>query len=155
MSRKYRHRGYQDSDSEPERQAPPRPPAAESLTPEERIQRRSLRRATAREAQEVVRCHECGRNVTSVGAIQPASHCPHCSAPLHCCRTCLHFDSGAHWQCRAEIAEPVAAKSAANHCPQYGPRLVLDSTGRRSGQNGAASSGGNDPRSLFESLFKR
>ena len=93
MSRKYRQAGYQDSDAnEPrERQRPPR----QELSMEEKIQRRSMRKATNREANEVVRCHACGRNVPEDHAIGPSTTCPFCTAALHVCRACTHFDSSA------------------------------------------------------------
>jgi hypothetical protein len=93
MSRKYRQPGYQDSDRDDSRGEHRPAPARDELTPEERIQRRSLRHATAREANEVIRCHHCGRNVQNFGTIAADSICPHCSTPLHCCRTCRHFDT--------------------------------------------------------------
>lgn len=151
MSRKYRQQGYMDSDRDDARSRPA-PPPANNLTPEERIQRRSLRHAMEREAREVVRCHGCGRSVQSFDApIDHTTVCPSCNAPLHCCRGCSHFDTGRRWQCRAEISQPVADKSKANDCPSYAPRLVLDSTGRRSD----APRGNGDPREQFENLFKR
>ena len=158
MDRKYRQRGYQESDrraeSEPER--PPRP----ELTEEEKIQRRSMRKATNREANEVVRCHACGRNVADIGTIVTDTACPHCAAALHCCRTCKSFDSSARWQCRAEIVEAVGDKAKANACAHFSPRLVLDFTGRRNqgnpgGQGGGTRGNSNDPRSQFENLFRR
>lgn len=156
MSRKYRQPGYQDSDRD-DTARERRPSPASELTPEERIQRRSLRHATAREANEVIRCHHCGRNIQNFGTILPESGCPHCNAPLHCCRTCRHFDSAARWQCRASIAQAVGDKSKANDCGHYGPRVVLDTTGRRSGGtgSGATSPSSSDPKEQFESLFKR
>jgi hypothetical protein len=148
MNRKYLQRGYQDSDSESrERQ---KPPPRKDLTAEERIQKRSLRHAIDREAKEVVRCHNCGRSVESFGAITTETECPHCRAPLHCCRTCTHFDSATRWQCRAEITEPVGDKNKSNQCSEYHSRLVLDVTGRRSGTPKS-----NDPKSQFDNLFKR
>ena len=124
-------------------------PAEESL---HCIQKKSLRHAIDREAHEVVRCHNCGRNTDGVGAIGLDTRCMHCTAPLHCCRTCRHFDSGARHQCRAPIETAVGNKNEANQCGHYSPRLVLDVTGRRSGKG---RSGGGDPRSQFENLFKR
>jgi hypothetical protein len=150
MSRKYRQQGYQDADTEDrrgERKPPPRAP----LSFEEKIQRRSLRHATAREANEVIRCHQCGRNIQNFGSITPQTGCPHCNAPLHCCRTCHQFDVSARRQCRAEITEAVGDKSKVNQCAHYEPRLVLDTTGRRS--NTPQSPGG--AREQFENLFKR
>ena len=148
MSPKYRHRGYKDSEHENERRRDKAPPR-QSLTKEERIQKRSLRHAIDRDANAVVRCPKCGLNVQDLGIVQPDTLCPHCSAPMHCCRTCLHFDSSARWQCRAEIQEPVSEKTKANECTSYEPRLVLDVTGRRSNRGGPDS-----PRAAFDNLFK-
>jgi hypothetical protein len=149
MSRKYRQQGYQDSDRDKERRRDKAPPRQSNLTKEERIQRRSLRHAIDRDANAVVRCHNCGRNAQDFGTITPTTGCPHCNAPLHCCRTCENFDSGARWQCRAEITAAVSDKIKANDCSEYRPRLVLDVTGRRSNASKAG-----DARSQFDSLFK-
>lgn len=150
MSRKYRQQGYMDSDRNDQEPRPRRPPNR-GLTTEERIQRRSMRHAIDRDAREVIRCHVCGRSTQQFEEIRFDTECPHCHAPLHCCRTCLHFDSSALRQCRAEISEAVGDKSRANHCTVYSPRLVLDSTGRRS--NTPRGAGG--AREQFENLFKR
>jgi hypothetical protein len=154
MSRKYRHNGYQDSDRDESRERSGPPQRRDDLTPEERIQRRSLRHATAQEANEVIRCHHCGCNIQNFGTIVEDSSCPHCRALLHCCRTCRSFDSASRWQCRAEIDTAISDKSKANDCVQYGPRVVLDTTGRRSSPavNG---NGSGSPKDQFESLFKR
>ena len=155
MSRKYRHQGYQDSGGNGDRQRdrPRDRPAAprNNLTTEERIQRKSLRHAIDREANEVIRCHACGRGVQGYDVIKPDTTCPHCNTSLHCCRICRQFDSSARWQCRAEITAAVGDKNKANECALYSPRLVLDSTGRRSN----VSRGPSGPREQFENLFKR
>ena len=148
MTRKYRQRGYQESGREEKER--PASQQGKELSFEERIQRRSMRKATDREAREVVRCHACGKNIEDFGAIGSATSCPHCNAPLHCCRLCKHFDSSARWQCRAEITAAVSDKNKANHCGQYAPRLVLDFTGRRSSKHRP-----NNPKSAFDDLFKR
>ena len=157
MERKYRQRGYMDDDR-PEERSRPKSPPTQQLTPEERIQRKSLRHAIDREAREVLRCQVCGKGISDFGTISESSACPHCGAALHCCRTCTSFDSAARWQCRAEIPEPIPDKNKANGCEHYAPRLVLDSTGRRSA-GGSDGGGGrpssSDPRSQFENLFKR
>jgi hypothetical protein len=139
-----------DSDRRDRESHPNRPPGR-SLTPEERIQRRSLRHAIDREAREVIRCHVCGRSASALDDIVTDTECPSCHAPLHCCRTCRHFDSAARRQCRADITEAIGDKNKANSCLRYSPLLVLDSTGRRSN----ASQGPGGPREQFENLFKR
>ena len=152
MSRKYRHQGYQDNDRDDRKPRGPQQPR-QKLSMEERIQKKSLRHATDPAANEVIRCHQCGCNVQNFGKIGPETTCPHCRARLHCCRTCRQFDSAVRWQCRAEIKQAVGDKNKANDCGHYSPRIVLDATGRRSGNAVAASSG--DPKQQFESLFKR
>ncbi len=151
MSRKYRMPGYQDSGRKDDRGGDRSEAPRRELTREERIQKNSLRHAIDREANEVVRCPNCGRN--GDGAIGADSRCNHCAAPLRCCRTCKQFDTSARFQCRAPIETALGDKNKANSCTHYAPSLVLDVTGRRSpkGRNG----GGSDPRSQFESLFKR
>ena len=99
----------------------------------------------------MIRCHQCGRNVDNFGTIGHETTCPHCNAPLHCCRTCRQFDVSARWQCRAPIAEAVSDKGTANSCAHYAPRVVLDTTGRRSDSR----QGPGGPKEQFESLFKR
>ncbi len=152
MDRKYGHKGYQESSRDDRDRDRKSRPAVSPLTPEERAQQRSLRHAVSREANEVLRCPKCGKNVPASGAIAPETNCPHCNAPLHACRACQHFDTSARWECRAPITAPVTDKSKANTCPSYAARLVLDATGRRTGPTGGASS---DPKSQFENLFKR
>jgi len=149
MERKYGHKGYQDSsrDDRDRQRTPPQQP----LSPEERAQQRSLRHAVQREAQEVMRCPNCGRDVVASGAVGMESKCPHCAASLHACRACRHFDTGARWACRADIAAPVPEKSKANACTHFGARLVLDATGKLTGTTGTS----NDPKSQFENLFRR
>jgi hypothetical protein len=150
MDRKYGHKGYQDSSRDKEERGRKHAPVT-PLTPEERAQQRSLRHAVQREANEVLRCPNCGKNVAASGAIAADTRCPHCAAPLHACRACRHFDSSARWECRATIVAPVADKSKANDCPSFAARLVLDATGKRTG----AAGGSNDPKSQFDNLFKR
>jgi hypothetical protein len=147
MSMKYRQRGYRESERDAQR---PARSAAPTLTPEERAQQRSLRHAVQREATEVVRCHNCGRSVQGFGVIGPTSECPHCRTALHCCRACRQFDTASRWECRAPIPEAVPDKVKANACALFEARLVLDATGKRS-----AAPASNDPKSMFDNLFKR
>ena len=149
MSQKYRHRGYRDSEREEPRERSKSAPR-QQLTKEEQIQRRSLRHAIDREANAVVRCHNCGRNAPNLEVIRKDTRCPGCATPLHCCRTCSHFDTAARRQCRAEITEAVGDKNKANDCSLYAASRVLDVTGRRTRKAGADSA-----KTQFDNLFKR
>ena len=153
---KYRQRGYRDSDrnDDRERRSDNRPPQSrnQNMDPQQRYQRRGLRHALDRNANEVVRCHVCGRSAQS--AIGPETSCPSCNAMLHCCSTCTNFDSSARWQCRAPITAGISDKLKANKCDKYSPRLVLDATGKRTTPQRGTGSRPNDPKSQFENLFK-
>lgn len=151
MDRKYGHKGYQDSSRDDRARERKRTPPPTPLTPEERAQQRSLRHAVSREANEVMRCPNCGRSIVASGTVGFESACPHCAAPLHACRACRNFDTSARWECRAAITAPVTEKSKANSCTLFEARLVLDATGKRAAPSGAS----NDPKSQFENLFKR
>jgi hypothetical protein len=151
MDRKYGHKGYQESSREDRDRDRKHGPPAAPLTPEEKAQQRSLRHAVQREANEVLRCPNCGRNVQASGAVAFDTRCPHCASALHACRACQHFDSSARWECRAPITAVVMEKSKANSCTLFAARLVLDTTGKRTGTSGSS----NDPKSQFDNLFKR
>jgi len=151
MDRKYGHKGYQESTRDDRDRDRKHAPPTSPLTPEQKAQQRSLRHAVQREANEVMRCPNCGRNISASGAVSSDARCPHCGSSLHACRACMHFDSSARWECRAPIAAPVADKSKANTCASFAARLVLDTTGKRTGTSGSS----NDPKSQFDNLFKR
>jgi predicted RNA-binding Zn-ribbon protein involved in translation (DUF1610 family) len=154
MERKYGQRGYQESGRDDrDRSRPPQQAPRKPLTPEEKAQLRGLKHAVQREANEVLRCPDCGRNIPAFGAVGFETACPHCNAPLHTCRACRNFDSAARWECRAPLTERVAEKGKPNTCELYEARLVLDATGKRTGPGSGPS--GNDPKSQFENLFKR
>ncbi|UCF67556.1 MAG: hypothetical protein JSV80_17625 [Acidobacteriota bacterium] len=130
-----------------DRRGPP-PPRPDLGNPE---QVRRLKRSMERSATEVIRCQNCGHQQLAQAAfISARSTCDKCSTPLHSCRHCRHFDPKARHQCRQPDIEPVSDKGAANSCPSFDPRLVLDATGKRHGGRGKP-----DAKNLFDSLFKR
>ena len=138
---KYRHRGYRDSEHKNERRTPSKP-----RSPAER----QLRHIMDRSANLVLRCHQCSAVAGSGEGITRDATCSKCDAALHVCRNCSHFDTGAQWECRAEITEQVQDKLAANSCDLFEANTVLDATGRRSG--GATPS---NARAAFDNLFKK
>lgn len=143
---KYKHRGYRESEQKEER----RKEAPKPRTPEER----QLRHMMERSAKLVLRCHQCSADAPSE-SLGPSSTCAGCSAPLHVCRNCANFDTGARWECKAPITQPVLDKTAANDCALFKANTVLDATGRRSGGSTTGQESGSDARALFENLFKK
>jgi hypothetical protein len=142
---KYKQKGYRDSerkDHQKKEPAGPRPP----VTPEQR----QLRHMMERSANLVLRCHQCSAVAGAGDSLANDATCTGCGAALHCCRNCANFDTGARWECRAPITEPVQGKTAPNSCALFSANTVLDATGRRSGTNTPS-----DARAAFDNLFKK
>ena len=148
---KYRQPGYQDKEYKEEREKRreqndrgPRPPREP--------------RGMAREAQLVLRCFQCGRQEAASGTIEPGALCPSCKAPSHCCRNCVHFDSGARFECREAITTRVFSKTDPNQCTYFRPATVLDATGRRIATSPPPTPGEkpvSPGRAAFDALFKK
>jgi hypothetical protein len=147
---KYRQPGYRDSEFKDEREKRrdnndgPRPPRGP--------------RGMEREARLVLRCFQCGHQEAAVEAVATGARCPTCTAAVHCCRNCVHFDSGARFECREPIPAKVMSKIIANECASFRPSTVLDATGRRIAAGPPPPSG--EPsmspgRAAFEALFKK
>jgi hypothetical protein len=140
---KYRQKGYRDSEfkRDDRKKEPPKP-----RTPEER----QLRHMMERSANLVLRCFQCSADAGSIDGLGSLSKCGSCGAALHVCRNCANFDTGARWECRAPITDPVLDKTAANDCAFFKANTVLDATGRRSGGSTPT-----DARAAFDNLFKK
>ncbi|HVT59153.1 MAG TPA: hypothetical protein VHR45_12215 [Thermoanaerobaculia bacterium] len=145
--RKYRQRGYQDSDrgARPARGTPPAP----------REKREGPRgRGLGAPTESVFRCNACGEKRTvstdsaSAAYLGTDATCGRCGADLHTCTNCVHFDTGSRWECRqfAAIPERIAKKSARNCCPVFAPKTVQEF--------GADRDHPTDPRAAFDALFK-
>ena len=147
---KYRQPGYNDKEYKEEREkrrqenSGPRPPREP--------------RGMAREAQLVRRCFQCGHQEPASQPVAPDTFCPSCRAPAHCCRTCVHFDSGARFECREAIPARVFSKTNSNQCTFYRPTTVLDATGRRIATSPPVPPGTtpvSPGRAAFDALFKK
>src|SRR5258705_6767351 len=107
---KYKQKGYRDSerkDKQKKESPGPRPP----ITPEQR----QLRHMMERSANLVLRCHQCSAVAGAGDSVANDATCNGCGAALHCCRNCANFDTGAPWEGRPPITEPVQGKTAANN----------------------------------------
>lgn len=133
--RKYRHRGYMDSDREPQRPKP-------QSKPPDREGPRSPRMMAFGEK---VKCAACGAQAPP--SINIASSCPKCNGHLHTCRQCAYFDPGARFQCNKPITARIVDKNARNTCELFAPRTVIE----RETSSGAPT----DARAAFAKLFKK
>jgi len=137
--RKYRHRGYMDSDREPQRSKPQSTPQSK---PNDREGPRSPRMMAFGET---VKCAACGAKAPT--AIKLDSSCPNCNANLHTCRQCSSFDPGARFECRKSIPAKIVNKNAANTCELFEGRIVVE----RETSSGPPT----DARAAFAKLFKK
>jgi hypothetical protein len=139
--RKYRHRGYMDSDRESSgrRPAGPRPPRPEG----------PRGRGVDQDKAIVFRCKSCGERVIDLASIGPESTCRKCGADLHSCSQCAHFDTSARYECSQAVPERIADKKRRNACTFYAPARTFDLTGSR----GSATP--DSARAAFDALFKK
>ncbi len=63
-------------------------------------------------------CHHCGAELeySSRDTIGRREECPSCSADLHVCLNCAHYDPGSYNECRESQAERVVDKERSNFC---------------------------------------
>ncbi|MEZ5319401.1 MAG: hypothetical protein R2752_18515 [Vicinamibacterales bacterium] len=147
--RKYRQRGYQDSDRErrpqgPSRPQPPREPRDPRMPRDPRVPNMPGFR-------QVFRCARCGRIEST--DILPLSRCGGCGVALRACIQCDSFDPGARFECRQDLTARVSPKDEPNECRLFAPRVQVE---RETGSTpSSGSSGGTSAaKKAFDDLFK-
>lgn len=140
--RKYRQRGYMESDRQGEERPKQQDKPRERQGPRDREGPRSPRMMAFGEK---VKCATCGATIPA--SIRIDSTCPKCSADLHTCRHCVSFDPAARFECRKPITARIANKGARNTCELFGPRTVVE----RETSSGTPT----DARQAFANLFKK
>jgi hypothetical protein len=139
--RKYRQRGYMESDRDRQPAQRPGPKTPGGPRPERPEGPRTPNLMAARQ---VVRCARCGTEVTPPFGLE--SRCSKCGSDLHACAQCVYFDPGARFQCMQPVPERVAPKDARNACTLWEPRTTVE----RQTHSVSVSSA----RSAFDDLFK-
>ena len=133
--RKYRQRGYMDSDRESQRPKPQSKP----------VEREGPRSPRMMAFGEKVKCTACGARAST--NISFESSCAKCNADLHTCRQCAYFDPSARFECRKSIPAKIVNKNARNTCELFAPRTVVE----RETSSGPPT----DARQAFAKLFKK
>ena len=152
MERKYRQRGYQDSDKpqKKEKRAPEGHPRQDQIGPRTPRMVGTITRA---------RCSNCG--TVLLPGFDPNGKCLKCGFDLHCCKQCAYFDSGARFECMQPVPERIARKDQRNECTFYEFRRTVEKDTAPSAPAAAASapapsaSRPTDARKAFEDLFKK
>ncbi len=155
MERKYRQRGYEDRDRDGrEKNRDRRPPEAP------RPKHDLLGPRTPRMVGTVMRarCSNCGA-VLAPG-FDPNGQCPRCQSELHCCKQCVHFDTGKQFECTQPIPERIAKKDAKNQCTFFEMRMNVEKdtspvTYASNAPVNVSPARPNDARKAFEDLFKK
>lgn len=161
MERKYRQRGYEDRDrdrngrdgrdKDRERRPPETPrPKHDMMGPRTPRMVGTVMRA---------RCSNCGA-VLAPG-FDPSGKCPRCQSELHCCKQCVHFDTGRQFECTQPIPERITKKDAKNQCTFFEMRMNVEKDTSpvtyASAPAAVTTSPArpNDARKAFEDLFKK
>ena len=160
MDRKYKQKGYGDRDNdsrEKKRERSERP--AEQPRPKHDM----LGPRTPRMVGTVTRarCSNCGA-VLAPG-FDPNGECPRCKFALHCCKQCVHFDTGKQFECTQPIPERITKKDTKNNCSFFEFRLTVEkdtspvnyTTNVPAAPAPTSPSRPNDARKAFEDLFKK
>jgi len=137
--RKYRQRGYMESDREPQRPKPQSRPQSKPLD------REGPRSPKMMAFGEKVKCASCG--AAAATSIRLDSSCAKCNGDLHTCRQCSYFDPGARFECSKPITVKIMNKNARNTCELFAPRTVVE----RETSSGTPT----DARQAFAKLFKK
>jgi len=95
-----------------------------------------------------IACFRCGASLGGLSLpFTRRDQCPACTADLHVCRMCVHFDPAAPAQCREDDAEDVKEKELANFCEWYSPSETAFDPQRKSAADQALEA--------LEALFSR
>src|SRR4051812_17569010 len=114
--RKYRQRGYQDSDRpntpKPAIKKPPEPGAPAGAR---RLSQDGPKNLNMPGFRQVIRCSQCGNPVST--EIVHDSRCPRCGTDMRACSQCGSFDPGSRFECmETALTARVAPKNARNSC---------------------------------------
>jgi len=152
--RRYRQRGYMDTDRDRDGRKPedrprqgPRPPLDITGPRLPRL------------VQTVVasRCYSC--STTLPNGTDFKANCPKCGAALHCCKQCSHFEPSTRFQCLKPIPARLAGKDQANECTWFSARVTVARDGTSQSSSPQVSSPAprnpNAARAAFDSLFKK
>jgi hypothetical protein len=141
MDRKYRQRGYMDSDRDrrekPKRE--PRPQGAKEFRPRQMPGFR-----------EMYRCSMCGSSIALEVGLE--TQCPKCKADLHTCKQCTFFDTSARFECTQPIPERVAPKNVRNECTFFAAKKSVE---RDTSSQTPGKAKPQTAREAFDALFKK
>lgn len=160
MDRKYKQRGYADRDAQDKKRERGERGERSERPAEPRPKQDMLGPRTPRMVGTVMRarCSSCG-TVLSPG-FDLNGECPRCQTALHCCKQCVHFDTGRQFECTQPIPVRIAKKDAKNDCTFFELRMTVEKDTSpvnyaKSAPTPAMAARPTDARKAFEDLFKK
>jgi hypothetical protein len=138
------------------------PKKKEKRPPESRPRQEQIGPRTPRMVGTITRarCANCGAVLPT--GVDPQTACPKCGLELHSCKQCVHFDTGAQFECTQPILERISKKDARNTCTFYAFRMTIEKdtapTGAVASPSAPAEFAGARPssaRKAFDDLFKK
>jgi hypothetical protein len=167
--RKYRQRGYMDSNREYSGNGGPREERPRPQGPRPPIDVTGPRLPRMVQAVTAARCYNCSTAVAP--DIDWSGNCPKCGVALHCCKQCAHFEPSTRFQCLKPVPVRISPKDGANQCELFKARVTVarDAAHPMNGSNGIGNGNGHngnagnapapksatDARAIFDSLFKK
>jgi hypothetical protein len=153
--RKYRQRGYNDSERDTTRSDRPR-----TQGPKLPIDVTGPRLPRLVQAVTASRCYNCGTTLTDVDY---RGKCPKCAAALHCCKQCAHFEPSTRFQCLKPIPARIPSKDQVNECELFKARVTVAREATQAqppSTNGSSarvqeSGSPSNARAAFDNLFKK
>src|SRR5580693_899827 len=127
MDRKYKQRGYSDREAEDKkRERSERPNGDSRPKGEPRPKQELMGPRTPRMVGTVMRarCSSCG--AVLMPGFDSNGQCPRCHTELHCCKQCVHFDTGKQFECTQPIPERIAKKDGKNNCTFFEFRMTVE-----------------------------
>jgi hypothetical protein len=118
--RKYRQRGYMDSERDTSRSGQDKPRPQGPRPPLDVTGPRLPRLVQSVTAS---RCFSCATPLAP--SVDFHGNCPKCAAALHCCKQCSHFDPSTRFQCRKPIPVRIVLKDQANECQFFASRVTV------------------------------
>jgi hypothetical protein len=154
--RKYKQRGYMDSNRDYSRSERPRPQG-----PKLPIDVTGPRLPRLVQAVTAARCFSC--STTLPPDVDFGGTCPKCAADLHCCKQCAHFEPSTRFQCLKPVPVRIAVKDKANTCELFKQRVTVAREATQSSSTGNGTPPvrmqeprtATDARAAFDSLFKK
>ena len=151
--RKYKQRGYMDTDRDASRPADkPRPNG-----PRPPIDITGPRLPRLVQTVTAARCYNCA--TTLPHDFDFRGNCPKCNAALHCCKQCAHFEPSTRFQCRKPIQIRIPIKDQSNNCELFTSRVTVARDAAPVGPAITATVStprtASDARAAFDQLFKK